>query len=34
MDDALDVAIGTFHFPHGKPCITAVLSLWIFILKL
>ena len=26
MDDELDVAIGTFHFPDGKPCITAVLS--------
>jgi len=27
MDDELDVAIGPFHFPDGKPCITAVLSL-------
>ena len=27
MDDELDVAIGPFHFPGSKPCITAVLSL-------
>jgi len=28
MDDELDVAIRPFHFPDGKPCITAVLSLY------
>src|SRR5258708_34344262 len=27
MDDELDVAIGPFHFPDGKPSITTVLSL-------
>src|SRR6266436_3162040 len=28
MDDELDVAIGPVHFPDGRPCITAVLSLY------
>ena len=27
MDDELDVVVGTFHFPDGERCITAVLSL-------
>src|SRR3984893_12052508 len=27
MDDELDVAVGPFHLPNGKPCITAILSL-------